>query len=719
MKTRKKTVQRLVKKGCTISVLLTILLIAPAEIFAQTWTWPIAGHKAGENIICPPNSHLGKEFNCCDLFIGGDKNDIVVCPADGVIKNTAILYIPKLGHQTSFNYDNNYTWEENLSRITPPANYNPHFLSGALIIVIGDGRKISIAGLGGGYKFTEGQSVKAGDTLGTLAYSYKGIQKPSLYVGVSLPNTVTSDPLSPFGVESKFHLDIEDREDPMPVDKMREDLTILEKVVLEIYPSLNERMSDKAFHDSMEVLRQSITQPTPMVMVDPLLRFTHLLHDSHLALLPDRLGKKMFDFYGPVLFYTWCDDTMRVLMTAKGFEKYKGCVVKSIDGMEARDYAQQTHNYQNLYDLNVQSTLEEDNVMLSFRYPILNKNATATSKSHIIFADSEEVDIPFEKVPVEFHSNGTPSYRIRDWYFINTMNTELDSTYVTRQLNDSTAYLSIRTFNIQDADFNHLLKWIGSCKASNMIIDLRNNSGGDSDKMNEILACFAQQPLNRQRGSHLYVKKQYGFETLKYSENHTNEDTLFTEYIQLKDKQGYYCFDENTTCSYIMPDSSHQYTGRVYVLTNGKSLSCATVFPAVLVRNRRGVSVGRETGSAYHFINAYELAQIILPNTRRTITIPMVKVVFDTTVCERTPWGRGLLPDYELPLTYNEVIMGDDGETDVMLEYALQLIADGKYLSAEDPFAEIDAQKKAGHWWIWAIAFVGIIAIVVIVMRKK
>ena len=97
----------------------------------------------------------------------------------------------------------------------------------------------------------------------------------------------------------------------------------------------------------------------------------------------------------------------------------------------------------------------------------------------------------------------------------------------------------------------------------------------------------------------------------------------------------------------------------------------------------------------------------------------MVKVVFDTTVCERTPWGRGLLPDYELPLTYNEVIMGDDGETDVMLEYALQLIADGKYLSAEDPFAEIDAQKKAGHWWIWAIAFVGIIAIVVIVMRKK
>ena len=149
-------------------------------------------------------------------------------------------------------------------------------------------------------------------------------------------------------------------------------------------------------------------------------------------------------------------------------------------------------------------------------------------------------------------------------------------------------------------------------------------------------------------------------------------------------------------------------------ILSSKSLSCATVFPAVLVRNRRGVSVGRETGSAYHFINAFELAQIILPNTRRTVSIPMVKVVFDTTVCERTPWGRGLLPDYELPLTYNEVIMGADGETDVMLEYALQLIADGKYLSAEDPFAEIDAPRKASHWWIWLLGAVGVIAIIAV-----
>jgi hypothetical protein len=100
----------------------------------------------------------------------------------------------------------------------------------------------------------------------------------------------------------------------------------------------------------------------------------------------------------------------------------------------------------------------------------------------------------------------------------------------------------------------------------------------------------------------------------------------------------------------------------------------------------------------------------------------MEKVVFDTTVCARTPWGRGLLPDYEVPLTFREVTMGDDGETDVMLDYALQLIADGKYLSVEDPFAEVDAPKPAGRPWIWAVALLGAAAVAagaVVVVRRR
>ena len=410
---------------------------------------------------------------------------------------------------------------------------------------------------------------------------------------------------------------------------------------------------------------------------------------------------------------------MRVVLADKQYDKYIGRVIKSIGGVSPREYAEQSEKYYVLYDNDVQSKLKEDQVFLSNVSVLLNYDSTASSISHIVFDDGEEIDIPFRKYPFIISSEMSDFERINKWRMLNRSLKNPDSVYTTRQLNDSTAYLSIKTFDISETKLERLVSWIGHCKAPNMIIDMRNNPGGDPLVLNRLLACFAQQPFNRQKGSHLYVNKRDNFESMRYIQNHIEGEPLFTDYVQLEGKPGYYCFDSVKTSVCIMPDTEHQYTGKVYVLTNGNSLSCATVFPAVLVRNRRGVSVGRETGSAYHYITALETADIQLPNTMRIISIPLVKVVFDTTVCDRTPWGRGLLPDYELPLTYNEVLMGADGETDVMLEYALQLIADGKYLSEEDPFAELDAAQNGNKLRIWLLVGMVLVGAVVVFIVSR
>ena len=141
------TSERRMLFGCSWKVFLSVLLLVPSGSIAQTWTWPMAGHKAGENIICAPNSHIENEYNCCDLFIGGNEGDIVVSPVDGVIKSVSILYWQRFGIQEAINHDNNQTWKENLARIHLQANYDARFLSGNITIVIADGRKISISGL--------------------------------------------------------------------------------------------------------------------------------------------------------------------------------------------------------------------------------------------------------------------------------------------------------------------------------------------------------------------------------------------------------------------------------------------------------------------------------------------------------------------------------------------------------------------------------------------
>ena len=703
------TAKRQMMRGCALRVLLSALLLAPAGAFAQTWVWPMVGHKAGEKILSQPDSYIDKEFNCCDLFIGGEEGDVVISPVDGTVIYVCINYHASLDYVLGSSCDPDMTWDENIARfIKSNSNCDPQYVSGSISIRLANGHKVHLSGLSGEQHLMEGQKISAGDTIGQLAWAYKGLHKPSLIVSSSTPKDVASDPLSPFGLKSNFHLDIKEREDPVSVEKVRDDLTVLEKVVLELYPSLNERMSDEAFHDSMEALRRWVKEPTPQASMEPLARFLHLLHDSHIARMPDIFNKKELTFYVPVLHYLFCDDTLRVLGAGKGYEKYQGKAIASIDGISGRDYAAQAKKYISLYDHDVESGLEEM-VFLSPYAHFMNRGASKDSKNHLVFTDGEEAEIPFVLYPVRFDYNSFPYHNIVKW---GTTNLQMhpDSIYTTRQLNDSTAYLGIKTFDISKTHLDQIVQWIGDNKSANMIIDMRNNYGGDPEVLNKLLSCFAQEPMNRQKGSHLYVKKQGKLETLRYSNNHFPDEEMFPNYIQEEGKPGYYCYDTTETSSCIMPDSLHQYTGRVYVLTNSKSLSCATVFPSVLVRNRRGVSVGRETGSAYHYITALEAAQIVLPNIQRTISIPMVKMVFDTTVCERTPWGRGLLPDYELPLTYNEITMGADGETDVMLEYALQLIADGQYLSAEDPFAAVDAPKRTGFLWWW-IAVFGVIVI--------
>ena len=94
-------------------------------------------------------------------------------------------------------------------------------------------------------------------------------------------------------------------------------------------------------------------------------------------------------------------------------------------------------------------------------------------------------------------------------------------------------------------------------------------------------------------------------------------------------------------------------------------------------KENRGVIVGRETGSTYHFMKAINFTQYHLPNSYITIQIPIIKVVFDTVVDERFPYGRGVMPDYHVNFTPEELSFSNG---DAILNYTLQLIRDGEYI---------------------------------------
>ena len=679
------------RKSCT----LLLAFLFAGSLQAQPLLWPIAGKKAGEDILSQPQMYIDKELNSSELFIGAEPGTVVLCPVDGVIISVGTEYWQSMVYMYGSNLDARLTMAENIKAARDETGQT---YTGAMSIRMADGNKLHLTGLSSDRRFQTGQKLHAGDTLGVVDYSYHAFKTPSLMVAFSNAKNLPTDPMTPFGLKTSF---VEPkaltRENPMPADKIREDLDVLANAFCELYPSLENHMDEASFRAFVDSLKNTVTGPMD-VPYDFRLMIRSIMHrmpDSHTSLLPDPIKTKDRQAWTPGEYLVFCNDTMRVAVAVPGYEWLEGKVITTIDGAPALEYARRAAEFEHIYDGKVQSTAWENIVNLGRYGYYLNMDAGKGTVHELGLEDGTTVKVPFF-FPSRFKINDIYR-RMLAWHSVNTMRSD-DDAFETRTLNDSTAYLAIRTFDLLDKQVEPIRDFLSSCKAPNLIVDLRNNAGGENKVLMQLLSYLADSPMDRQKGGYDRVLKQGHFASLAYCFNYTAEMDIFPDYEP--GENGFYKRDSLETCAVVMPDPDVHYGGKVYVLTNGNSFSAATLFPAVLVRNRRGVSVGRESGSGYHSMTALKFADVQLPNSLQTIHIPLVQLVFDTTVCDRLPEGRGLLPDYPLPLTWNEVMQGADGQTDVMLEYALSLIADGKYLSEEDPFAALDQtpEKRPFPW---------------------
>lgn len=703
-------------------LIVIALIVLPHAVLAQSMLWPVAGKETGTDILCKPQEYLEQQLNFGSLFVGGSEDDWVVSPADGVIQNIGIVYMNDLNSLLYGSFDPAKTLDDNLRATDFKRGLDPKYNNVSISIALKDGSRLNISGLRGDTRFKTGQNVCAGDTLGRFAYSYKAYKEHSLKISISGRDGKAIDPMTPFGLVSTFVAPGKlTRENPMPVEKLREDLSVLEAAFCDLYPSLEAHMPEAAFHAYMDSIRQTIQEPMdpgdPFRMI--LSRILTDLPDSHIYRYKDPVpgaGSGKF----PGFYMMWCDDTLSVLLANEAYTKYEGMTVARVDGIPAEEYARRFDSFFYLYDTGIESTIAEAKVLLGQFGAAMHLGEDKERKLDVEFSDGSHALVPFQK--------GTRPYKIGEtyrrafyWSVLNQKRSE-DDVFEMKRLNDSVACLALRTFDLNDIQLEAVVDSLAACDRPNLIVDVRNNAGGDVRVLMKLLSCLADSPMDRQKGGYDRVKKRGRIDVLKYSLNYSGDIDMFPEYEPRKGEDGYFCVDTIETCSVVMPDPEVHYGGRIYVLTNGHSYSAATLFPSVLIRNRRGVSVGRETGSGYHFMTALKFADIRLPNSLQTFRIPMVQLVFDTTVTARTPAGRGLLPDYPLPLTRYEVMQGEDGQMDVMLDYCLSLIAEGKYLSPEDPFAEADAPKTEPKSIIIWLAFSALAVLAlgtVILIRKR
>jgi len=543
-------------------------------------------------------------------------------------------------------------------------------------IDIGNGGTLYITGLRGNFSFKTGQKISKGDVLGIIGKCYHSI--PDFCIDISVSRFgKSSDPMSPFGIKSSFVPPSK----PVPVTELtvkqaKEDFGILTEALKEGYAGLYDCVTPEQF-------------------------------DSHFYIYPTRWLTQPRKY--PGIWAGWVDDTLRCtrISSPKDSNLYMKQIVR-INGMSADSCKTGMRNLLYAYDSKVQDY--SNRVLFTNGCQALVYLLNGNFGMDVEFADGAKRNFP--EIPTySYVQNWTSSARVN-------YNNGLD--YKGKIINDSTAYLGISTFELSQVELEGVRSFIDSISKADvphLIIDVRDNDGGSEHVLRKIFSYIASDTLHLD--GYNKVNRKGGFETFKYSENYTADmDDIFPEYQAVEGKDGFYDYSNETVYS---PDSLVHYRGKVYVLTNDNSISAATLLPALVIRSHRGVTVGRETRSAYHFLNAMNFSQLHLPNSQIVISIPLVESVFDTVVNERVPFGRGAIPDYEVPITMDEL---EYKNGDAILNKALSLIAEGKYFTGPDPFAKANANHgrhigTEGLTAIIAAALALAASLALILTRKK
>ena len=220
-------------------------------------------------------------------------------------------------------------------------------------------------------------------------------------------------------------------------------------------------------------------------------------------------------------------------------------------------------------------------------------------------------------------------------------------------------------------------KEAGEFDFDNLVVDLRNNEGGDRRLLSILYQFLAGQKLMDPSNTSVKAREiQYENHLIAINGSYKNDQVLKNAEDYLKkhftnsSEQGFSSDEKNwydTFDSGITWDGK-RFGGQIYVLTSGKTFSAAADLARILGQMENVVLIGEETGGAHIGRTANMLLNYQLPNTTTTIQVPVIYEEF--VQVENKELGRGTFPDFLI----QESIEDLKSKKDVALNYAVKLI---------------------------------------------
>jgi hypothetical protein len=206
--------------------------------------------------------------------------------------------------------------------------------------------------------------------------------------------------------------------------------------------------------------------------------------------------------------------------------------------------------------------------------------------------------------------------------------------------------------------------------AKSLIIDLRNNGGGEDELGKLLLSYLIDEPFK------YYDDLVINNDTFSFMKYAGQPDFKLPEKVVEKGRDGKYHAIGHPNWGINQPNKP-TFTGKVYILINGGSFSTTSEFLSQAHFHKRATFIGEESAGGYYGNSSGFMPTVTLPNTKLVVRVPLM--TYYMAVSGYKAASHGVTPDYPIARAIQDLIAGTDRD----MEQALKLAREQKSASGK------------------------------------
>ncbi|MBG9375298.1 peptidase S41 [Panacibacter sp. DH6] len=450
--------------------------------------------------------------------------------------------------------------------------------------------------------------------------------------------------------------------DKIAAAKLKEDFSLLKKILEANHPSLYwytpKDSVDHYFNEAYESIRDSMTE---FRFRNKVAWFISKLKCGHTSVRPSQAYSDYYTVHKParfpLLIKTWNDSLVYIgSLNRQDTLLDRGTVITSIENLPAKLLLDSMFHY-------ISTDGDGDNFKsqaISFNFPLYYSFAFPLKDSFAItYVDSgiqqsayvklnkPVIDTAGQKKPAKDAAPRPNRRQIKQMILLSKRSMIFDTV-------SNLAYMRLNTFSggRLRSFFRQSFKDLAANNIQNLVIDLRENSGGNINLSMLLTRYLKQQPFHT-ADTAIAVNRPFSYTKYIHPALPYN---IAMRFATAKKTDGRYHFGQLEKHAY-KPFTRHHYDHPVYIVQGGYTFSAAAMFVLQLKGQQNVTVLGEETGGGNYGTSAVHLPDIVLPNSKVRVVLPLYRLVFDTT---QTKNGKGIQPDVYVPPSSEDIKNGVD-----------------------------------------------------------